>query len=363
MSRQPVFLTRKFPPSTGGMETLAASVWRSISTVRPDAIKISHGGANRDLLWWLPTSLLRLLWLILRGRVDSVLTGDALMYAAATPLLRLFRIRHATMIMGLDVTYQNPAYRAVVHRLLQRAPQVIAISAATADRAIEFGVPAERITVLRLGVSAPEVSPAERAESARRLRARHGFDESDVLVLTLGRLVRRKGVRWFAADVLGALPDNTHYLVAGDGPEAAEISSSAAAAGVANRVHLLGRVDEDQREELMRGADLFIQPNIAVPGDMEGFGLVTVEAAMRGTPVAAADLEGIKDAVVHGRTGILLPPGQGPAWIAELGTLLTDRSALAALGARFQDEARRLYGEQEMGRALADELGLAAAPR
>jgi phosphatidylinositol alpha-1,6-mannosyltransferase len=363
VTRHPVFVTRKFPPSVGGMETLAAGVWRSVLAVRPDAIKISHGGANRDLVWWLPLSLIRLVVLIARRQVEFVLTGDALMYASATGLLRLFRVPHATMIMGLDVTFESRIYRAVVHPLLRRAPRVIAISSATAQRAREFGVPADRVSILRLGVQAPDVDAEGRTAASIAVRGRHHFAESDVLILTLGRLVQRKGVRWFVTEVLPALPQYVHYLVVGDGEDEAAILAAADRAGVADRVHLLGRVDDADREDLLRGVDLFVQPNIPVPGDMEGFGLVTIEAAMRGTPVVAADLEGIKDAVVDGHTGILLAPQDGQAWVDRLSLLVADRRALVRLGAEFQVVVRKLHGEAAMARALAEQLGLDAVSR
>jgi glycosyltransferase involved in cell wall biosynthesis len=68
-------------------------------------------------------------------------------------------------------------------------------------------------------------------------------------------------------------------------------------------VKILGEVDEHTKESLYREATIFLMPNIAVPGDMEGFGLVCVEAAARGLPVVAAKLEGIQDAVIDGVTG------------------------------------------------------------
>jgi phosphatidylinositol alpha-1,6-mannosyltransferase len=338
------------------METLAAGVWRSVRSVRPDSVKISHGGANRDLIWWVPTCVARLTWLSLRRKVEYVLCGDALMYALCAPVLRVFRIPHATMIMGLDVTYQNKFYRALVHPPLRSASRVIAVSAATAGRAREFGVPADRIMVLRLGVQRPPAGLVGRPEARAAIRRRLSLAGDEVVLLTLGRLIRRKGVRWFTEFVLPQLGEHIHYAVAGQGPEEELIRAAADTAGVSKRLHLLGRVADDVREELLTGADVFLQPNIPVPGDMEGFGLVTVEAAMRGTPVVAAELEGIQDAVVNSRTGILLPPGDAAAWVSGLTGLLDAPQDLAALGDRFRAGAEELYSEEGMGRALCAQL-------
>jgi phosphatidyl-myo-inositol dimannoside synthase len=343
------------------METLAAGVWRSLQTVRPDSIRISHGGSNRELLSWVPTALIRLTWRCLRGQAEYVLCGDALMNALCAPVLKIFRVPRAAMIMGLDVTYDNPLYRRLVHPPLRRTARIIAISSATADKAREAGVARDRIAVLRLGVELPPAGLPDHSAAADAIRGRLGLAHDDLVLLTLGRLVQRKGVRWFTESVLPQLDERVHYLIAGGGPEEQHIRAAAESAGVADRVHLLGRVSDDVREELMTGADIFLAPNIPVAGDMEGFGLVNVEAAMRGTLVVAADLEGIKDAVVPGRTGILLPSGDASAWVSELTSLLGDRDKLAATGQHFEADARELYSLQAMGRALSASLGLGYA--
>jgi glycosyltransferase involved in cell wall biosynthesis len=339
------------------METLAAGVWRAVHAHRHDAILIAYGGANRGLPRWIPVALARLTLTLLRRRAELVLTGDALMYAVTRPLLRLFRVRHATMIMGLDVTYQNRLYRAVVLPALRRADTVVAISEATAEQARGLGVPADRITVLRLGVDAPAVSAADRESARAELHERLGLADGDVVLLTLGRLVARKGAAWFVEHVLPRLPAHVHYVLAGDGPDAERIETLASTAKLSERVHLLGRVSDADREMVMRGADLFIQPNVKVPGDMEGFGLVTIESAMRGTPVVAADLEGIKDAVINGTTGDLVASGDAGAWATQLESLLGEPSALRARGTTYGAQALELYGEQQMSDALWATLG------
>ena len=361
MSRRPLFVTRKFPPSVGGMETLAAGVWRVVSAEWPDAALVANGGSNRRLPWWVPLAAARTTWLVASGRAQFVLVGDALLYALLAPLLRLLRVPHATLVMGLDVTYDNRLYRAVVHTLLRRAPSVIAISEATASAARDFGVPAARTHVVRLGVPAPRVTVEERASQRAELGAVAGAPADAVLLATLGRLVRRKGARWFVAQVLGQLDDSVHYVIAGSGPEEDAVVEAARAAGLGSRVHLLGAVDEDLRETVLQGADIFVQPNIRVPGDMEGFGLVTIEAALRGTPVVAAALEGILDAVVDGSTGALVTAEDAQAWAERLGSLASDRSALVALGQTFRANADARYGEQAMREELVAILGLAAA--
>ncbi|GAB2870644.1 glycosyltransferase [Nocardioides pacificus] len=353
-----VFVTRKFPPSVGGMETLAAGVWRSLAGLRPEPALVAHGGGNRALVWWAPWAVLRVAALLARRDVALVVTGDALMYAVLRPLLALTRTRSATMVMGLDVTYEHRLYRAIVHPPLRRAEKVIAISAATAGEVVSLGVPPERVSVLRLGIPVRACSEQERRVAGARVRAELGLSEDDVLLLSLGRLVRRKGAAWFVGEVLPGLSCRTHLVVAGDGPDAARVAEAAARAGVTGQVHLLGRVSDDQREALLCGADLFVQPNVVVPGDMEGFGLVTIEAGMRGTPVVAADLEGIRDAVVDGETGVMLPTADAQAWTRTVRALVADRAALQRLGRAHAGAVAQLYGEDTMARGLRELLDL-----
>ena len=358
MPARPLFLTRRFPPSVGGMQTLAAGVWRTLSDAVPQSVLLAHGGPNRALPWWLPRAVLRTAWLVKSRRVDLVLTGDALMYAAVSPVLRLLRTPCSTMVLGLDMTYDNRVYRAVVYPALSRAENVIAISEATAAVARDLGVPPDRVYVVPLGVDAPEVTPEQRVEARESLHQRLGTTNDDLLLLTLGRLVRRKGVVWFLRNVLPELPSHVVYVVAGAGDDAERVRETVATMKLRDRVRLLGEVDDRERELLLSGTDLFVQPNIAVPGDIEGFGLVTIEAAMRGLPVVAADLEGISEAVVDGVTGRLLPSGDARAWIAELSSLAADRTRLAAHGLAFQEAARARYSERLMGEELVRLLGL-----
>ena len=176
---------------------------------------------------------------------------------------------------------------------MPHAPLVVAISGATGRAAIERGVSAERFRVVPPGVLDPSRLPKRTAESGARLRNRLGLAPDTTVLLTLGRLVPRKGVRWFVSEVMSQLPETVVYVVAGSGSDEDAIRSAIAGIGPSGqRVLLLGQVDEGLRDALFTGADLFIMPNVVVPGDMEGFGLVAIEAAAAGALVVASALGG-----------------------------------------------------------------------
>ena len=350
-----LFVTRKYPPSTGGMETLAADTHQALLDSGCRVTLVKKGGHDVHHWWWLPWALWRMAHLIRVERPDVVLLGDALMNVFATPVLRLHKMPHATMVMGLDVTFDSSVYRKVVVRHLRWAPLIIAISNATASAVRAAGVEEDHLHVLRLSV-APPAHLAPRESARAELRHRYDVPEDAVVLVTIGRLVRRKGVAWFVSQVLPHLDRPVVHLVAGAGPAQDRIERAVRARGLVGRVRLLGRVDDAQRELLLRGADLFVQPNIHVYGDMEGFGLVNVEAAVRDLPVLAADIEGIPDAVFDGRTGWLLPSQDAPAWRERLQKLVVDLPALEAAGAEFGATARELYSPRRYATELHDLL-------
>jgi phosphatidyl-myo-inositol dimannoside synthase len=352
----PLFVTRKFPPAVGGMEVLAATVWASMRQRFPGASLVANRNGNRVLpLWWL-ASIPRVARALASRRTRFVLCGDALAYAMFRPILVAARVPHATMVMGLDVTFRHPLYRAVVHGALRRAPRVIAISEATAHAAIDVGVSSHRVSVIRLGLPVPSLEERDKVEAGVRLREQLGIAPEATIALTVGRLVRRKGVPWFVRRVLPQLPQSTTYVVAGDGPLASEVRDAASELQMGSRVRVLGRVDDRAREQLLRGADLFVQPNVRVPGDMEGFGLVVLEASMRGTLTVASGIEGILDAVIDGRTGMLLPSEDDRAWIERLSHLLSDPASMRRLGWKYGIASREEFGVDRMSDQLEELL-------
>ncbi|MCU1527342.1 MAG: hypothetical protein JWP75_1105 [Frondihabitans sp.] len=345
------YVTRKFPPSVGGMETLAFNTDLALRQAYGHSGLIAMGRGNKNLLWWMPVTAFRLLGRSIAGSDDVYLFGDALAWALLGWIPRVFRRRALTMVCGLDITYSNPAYRRVVHGALRRAPKVLAISRATLDQAIDAGVDPRRAEVVTMGIELAEAVRDDRQAAREQILSQFDLAADSVVLMTTGRLVKRKGVRWFVNEVVPLLPSEFIYLVAGSGPDRDEILKDAERLGVSDRVRLLGYIGDDQRELLLSGADFFVQPNIPVPNDIEGFGLVVIESAQAGLLTVAANIEGLLDAVRPGVTGLLAPSGDGRAW-ADI--LITESASpeRAAQARRFRDEARRIYSLETMGGEL-----------
>lgn len=327
-----MFITRKYPPSVGGMELFAFELSRSIAEKADlQLVKWTGSGRVKAVLVALPYLFVRSFWQLLRGRADVIHAQDGVVAPMAYLLAKMFRVPYTVQIHGLDITYKNPIFRTFVPAAVRRAEVIFCISQAAADQMLAAGFEDGKIRVIPLAASDVLHGKAEKEALLSEL----GLDPYTPTLLTVGRLVRRKGVAWFIETVLpGLVKDYPKlvYLVAGQGEERANIERTVKKMRLGGNVRLLGRVDDGLRLALYNGADVFVMPNINVPDDMEGFGLVLLEAALCGRPIVAADTEGIKDAVHNGKNGVLVPVESASGFSEEIRRFLDDRSYAEGFG-------------------------------
>ena len=301
-----LFVTRRYPPSLGGMQTFARDFYGNYRRLA-DVDMIANAGGNWMLLAFMIRTLLALAFR--RGRYDVVHLYDAVLAPMIPAIKALTGAQVSVTVNGLDIVYPRFGYQRIVSSFLNRADKVFAISQQTAAACLARGVGAGKVVVIHNGIDtlASEICTKE-AEAAVKSKIRAALQGKRVL-LTVGRLVRRKGHAWFVSNVLKDLPEEYVYVIAGEGPERAALERAAREAGVSHRVQMLGHVSEVEKQCLFRMAHVFVMPNIAVPGDQEGFGIVLLEAGLQGLPVVGSDMEGLRDAVIDGQTGVLVRPG------------------------------------------------------
>lgn len=216
--------------------------------------------------------------------------------------------------------------------ILRRADAILSNSDFTRDTLVSLmGVEAGRVAVVYPTVDEERFRPGLPADD---LRSSLGVRPGQHLVLSVGRLMRRKGFD----NVIRALPMlrargiDAHYAVIGIGEDREHLSDLAQQHGVADRVHLLGHVSYEDLPRWYCASDLFAMPNRDIGGDTEGFGLVFLEAAAAGRPAVSGIAGGTGSAIVDGVTGLRVD-GEQPQAIAEaLARLLSNPDEAEQMG-------------------------------
>lgn len=337
-----LFIARRFPPSIGGMQRFAYDLSEALPSQDIELIKVTWGGSSRlTLPFVLPVLFLRGLWVLLTDRSIQVIhMQDAVLSPLGWLLSLLSRRPWVVVAHGLDLTFKLAFYQKVNIFFARRASAMIAISEATAHEARIRGIESGKITVIPLGV---EDVPQRKVDRVKT-RASIGLKPNQPVLLTVGRLAKRKGVAWFIQQVMPSLPDDVHYVVLGDGVERDRVQAAVKTNNLEDRVHLLGAVSDEVKQDWLGSADIFVMPNIKVAGDMEGFGIVAHEAAMAGLPVVASNLEGIAQALQDGQNGILLSPEDAKAYQITITKLLSNTKDRQAFGAQARQYTISHFG-------------------
>jgi phosphatidylinositol alpha-1,6-mannosyltransferase len=179
------------------------------------------------------------------------------------------------------------------------------------------------------------------------VRARLGFTDRPVVVC-VSRLVKRKGQDTLILAlprVLREFPDAV-LLIVGDGPYRQELQNLAERTGVSQAVHFTGPVPWSELPAHYGAGDVFAMPCRTRRGglDVEGLGIVYLEASATGLPVVAGDSGGAPDAVLDGETGWVVPGGDPAAAADRILGLLRDpglRTAMGERGRRWVEESWR----------------------
>ncbi|HST05281.1 MAG TPA: glycosyltransferase family 4 protein [Chloroflexia bacterium] len=342
-----LFITRKHPPSVGGMQKLSQSLTKEIGRLTPTST-IYWGGSTVFVPFFVVYAFLRAVLTVPRsGHIKLIHLSDALLAPLGLALKTLLRVPVVVTIHGLDVTYDNRAYQWLIPRCLRRMDKVICVSSYTRTQCIRRGVPAALCEVIPNGVNMLEFADQFTSAGMRNLQMHAGRMIRDrKVLLTVGRLIERKGVVHFLTEIMPRLlahRQDITYLIVGEGPQRDLIETRIASLHLGNHVCLLGRVDDDTLRAAYSIADLFIMPNIPVQNDIEGFGLVALEAAAAGRYVVASKLDGIPEAIVPGENGTLLDPLDTDAYVETILELLADDEERSRLGQRARAFARDRY--------------------
>jgi phosphatidylinositol alpha-1,6-mannosyltransferase len=342
-----LLISELFPPVIGGSAELLANVYGRLShtdvTVLTNASPASTdrgetGGMRRvhtridgRLRGLRSRREIEQIWRLSRAILSHSRTKRRLVVHTARPqpegvpalvasALRRARLPFVCWVHGEDVSVAllSREYSWIVHRVCRGAEVVIANSDFSARIVAGLGVSKARIRTVHPGVDPTRFRPDVAAGSGRE-----GFVPGGPVLLTVGRLQRRKGHDL----TIRALRGLTHefpqirYVIAGDGEERGNLEALAAECGVREHVLFLGSVANDRLPALYSACDVFVMPTRADGADVEGFGIVYLEAAASAKPAVGGRNGGVPEAIADGESGLLVS-GTDAAELAQCLALL-----------------------------------------
>ena len=370
-------LTELFLPTKGGTAVWFAEVYRRLSGKEthivtadvPRAAEVDASHPNtvhrinmRRVAWLRPESLGmyvnlfgKSLWLALTHRFDAIHAGRALPEGlTAWAVARLTFHPVVIYAHGEELTTwgRGGKYKAM-RFALRHADQVIANSEFTRDELVNMDVNPARITLIYPGVDVARFRPGL---ACADLRASVGVADTGKLILSVGRLSRRKGfdqvIRALAGLVDAGL--DVQYTLIGIGEDEDYLCSLAREHGVKERVHLIGHVSADDLPRWYNACDVFAMPNREINGDTEGFGMVFIEAAACGKPALAGLAGGTGAAVLDGVTGLRVDGSLTTGVTAALSQLLQNATLGEHMGQHgYQRVLREFAWETVAAKTLA----------
>jgi glycosyltransferase involved in cell wall biosynthesis len=229
--------------------------------------------------------------------------------------------------------HRHAPLRAAVRYLARNADAVVAQSRDTAANLHRYFAPEVETEVIPLGIAKPPgVAPC---------REKYGFGAADVLLVTVGRMIKRKAADQLL-DVLARSRDERVKLVLlGSGPLVEGLERLAGRLGIGRRVRFMGRVTERAKFELLSSSDLYVSTS-----QHEGFGLVFLEAMACGLPIVSYDRGGHADFLADGVTGHLVPLNDRDAFAARCEALIAKPERRTAIGAANRRRVEEFFVER-----------------
>ncbi|HEX5830993.1 MAG TPA: glycosyltransferase, partial [Gemmatimonadaceae bacterium] len=241
-----------------------------------------------------------------------------------------------------------------LYNALHQVALAVGVSEASVAGLREDGMDPARLRVIYNGVD-----PARLDGAPAGLRANIGLAPDDLVLVSVGSLIPRKGVDVLvlAMAELARTHRRAHLVLVGDGPQRAECERRAAAAGLAGRIHFLG--EQTEVGPILRECDIAVSA-----ARQEAFPLSLLEAAYCGLPIVASDIPPHEESVVRDVTGVLTPLDDPTVLAATLAALAGDGERRRAMGERGAARVRECFLLRHCIAAFEDAYaGLLAAPR
>lgn len=338
--KKTLILTHEYYPFAGGVARYCYNLFKNFPTdkylVLTDCPEIKTSGNIIKLKFLRPYVWPHWLWalwsvwrLVKKHKIEIIFTPNILpLGSVAYFIKKIFGLPYIISLHGLDINLALKNKPALTKKILSQAQNIVCNTKYTASL-IQGMTPSEKVQVIYPSPSLESKLVAQ--ENIDELKKKYHITDERV-ILTVARLVARKGQSLMIKTLLSLNDLKWKYFIIGDGPEKNSLAQQIKEAGLENKVFLLGTLTNEELASFYQLADIFALPNQALGADVEGFGIVFLEAASYHLPIIAGASGGVKEMFT----------GQGDVFFA------ADEKTLAlALRDLAGDEQKRIsFGER-----------------
>ena len=360
-----LLFTIEYPPFKGGVANYYSNLVKFWP--EPENIFVLDNSLGKLFVSWLPfkKSILakrELFKTIKEKSIDHILVGQILPLGGnALKAKKRLGVKYSVFLHGMDFAVAVSQKRKIkqVKNILQNCENIICVNSYVAKMAKQFLSDDSKIKIINPGISQKNIDiKPEIIEKIKQC----SFLQNKYLMLSVGRLVERKGVDMVLKTIpqlVDQIPE-LMYLIGGTGSDEYKIKRCYNDLEEKYKKHVifLGELDEDQKWAYMNLCDLFIMPSRSINGDFEGFGIVYLEANLLGKPVIGGDSGGVSDAVENGLNGLLVDPQSMDDIAMAVMQLYKNRELAQRLGKQGQERARLEFNWSEKARQIYNLLNI-----
>lgn len=332
-----LYISHLHPPKNapleniGGMQRVSIQLVKELNkrsdiTVKTVIQHASWRGIELKTTFFLANLAYKLPHIVKEFEADIILFSSMVTASLARFTRNRINIPMVTINHGQDVTMPISFYQKFIPKVFKSLDGVISVSEATRQECIKRGMHPDKGIALPNGFDVSNAGITyDKDESKKELERIFKINlENKSLLITVGRQIKRKGHEWFITEVLPKIKSNVVYLAIGDGPEHKHLKKLTHSLPYKEDIFFVGKQSDTLLHKVYAAADVFIMPNIPVQGDMEGFGVVLLEANLASTPAVATDLEGIKDVLEDGNNGYKVPVRDSISFASKVDDILSD---------------------------------------
>lgn len=294
-----------------------------------------------SMLTFSPSSLIKGIGLCRINQYDIINTHFVIPSGPSGVVLsKLFNMSIIMSIHGGDIydpskkwsPHKHFVLRKIITWLLNNSDKITAQSNNTKNNANKYYHPNKEITVIPLGFIVPEFKKITRKEL--------NLSEKEIILISVGRLIKRKGYE-YAIQAVSKLPhQNVKYLIIGDGPEEKNLKDLAKQLGVEDTVKFLGFVPEDKKFQYLSISDIYVLSSLH-----EGFGICLLEAMYCGLPIVSTDNGGQADFLVDGKNALMVPIEDNGSLAGQIETLIGRRTLRSQMSENNKTDIKKFYIE------------------